>query len=260
MSAVVTLAVWISLAGLASAQEATSAAAARALFDEGVALADAQDWSAAAERFDRALHLRDSTVIAFNLGLAIGHTGRVVEAAELFRRCVRDREADAALRARARTELDAITSRIAWVTVLVSGDSAGAALVIDGATHPAELVGAPIPLDPGEHQVSFARGDIAVAAVTFSLAPGERAEQRVEIRSDAAPEMASARGIDLDLDPAAVAGASSSPPPRDDTGVWVGVGIGIGVVVATAIIVAVALSAPGETPYSGTLGARQIGP
>ncbi|MCC7535187.1 MAG: hypothetical protein IT379_03195, partial [Deltaproteobacteria bacterium] len=54
------------------------AAAARELFREGVGFSDRSEWAPAADRFRRALALRNLPVIAHNLGVALARMGRVV--------------------------------------------------------------------------------------------------------------------------------------------------------------------------------------
>ncbi|HMI90773.1 MAG TPA: hypothetical protein VK509_05385, partial [Polyangiales bacterium] len=64
----------------AQSEDASRAASARALFEEGVTFADQGHWDEASDRFRRALALRDSAVIAYNLASALQETGHLVEA------------------------------------------------------------------------------------------------------------------------------------------------------------------------------------
>jgi thioredoxin-like negative regulator of GroEL len=70
---------------LADQGDAVHSAAARTAFEEGMKKADAQAWGEAAELFQRALSLRDSPVIRFNLAAALAELGRYVEASETLR-------------------------------------------------------------------------------------------------------------------------------------------------------------------------------
>ena len=65
-------------------------ASARELFEQGVALAERGDWVAAEDRFRRALSLRNSSVIAYNLASALCEQGKLVEASELLHRVLAD--------------------------------------------------------------------------------------------------------------------------------------------------------------------------
>src|SRR5690349_21617960 len=72
------------LTNAALAQKSHETALARALFEEGVALADKGDWSAAADRFGRAYELKPTAGIAFNWSSALTKTGKLVQASELL--------------------------------------------------------------------------------------------------------------------------------------------------------------------------------
>ena len=65
--------------------EATLAASARAFFQQGLQFADEEKWGLAVDRFGRAMAIRRSPVIAYNLAASLGQLGSVIEAAELLR-------------------------------------------------------------------------------------------------------------------------------------------------------------------------------
>jgi len=236
----------------------TAALAARALFSEGVALTDRGDWAQGAERFRRALALRDSPVIVFNLGVALGHLGQPVEASELFRRVLRSTPLDAALRASATAELAAAEPQIAWLTVTYAAPTDGLHLVVDGVERPVALVGTSMPLDPGTHALALRRGEYVVGEGAAELAPGEREELALRVIDVLLPEP----------EPLEVAAPEPAPvtilppvqPQGDDPAPWIGLGIGGAVVVAGVIVLVVVLVPPGEpSPYAGSLGTVEIG-
>jgi hypothetical protein len=241
------------LAPTARAQDATASVAARALFNEGVQLAEADQWEAAADRFHRALALRDSAVIAYNLGTTLTHLGHPVEAAECFRRVSRDASADPALRENATQELAAAEPTIAWMTIV--GASDGLHLAIDGRAVHAALLGSAVPVDPGAHAITLVDGDgVAVVTQSVSLEPGERREVSLDVpepEPEAEPEPA----------PPPLTLPAPEPPPQDDTWLWVGVGSGAGLLVIGGIILTIVLvSTPGPTPWSGNAGIVEARP
>jgi len=255
--------VFVSLVGLrapcASAQDtgqadATSSTAARALFNEGVELAERGEWPNAAERFHRAIALRDSAVIAYNLGTALAHLGHPVEAAERFRRVIRDASADASLRASATEELASVEPTIAWITIRVGGPSGALRVAIDGHPIHEALVGVAVPVDPSAHEISLLDADDAAAATsTVTLAEGERREVSIDAPATevVAPEVAA---------PPLVA-PIVPPPPSDDTWLWVGVGTGAAVLVAGVIITIVFVSTSGgPSAWSGNAGIIEARP
>jgi hypothetical protein len=171
-------------AAVAHAQDGPSAqqsAAARALFEEGVELADRGEWQDAADRFARSLSLRESPVVAYNLASALVHVDRLVEASELLQGVVRDESAPAAARDAARALLDQVQPRLARLTVHLEGDPTGAALVIDERVIPSEMVGVAVPADPGIRFVRAVRDEDIVAEQEVDLAEGSSAEVRLEV-------------------------------------------------------------------------------
>jgi hypothetical protein len=248
------LALLLSVPAAAQGTDATAASAARALFTEGVSLADDGHWSEAIARFRRALALRDSSVIAFNLGVALAHDGHPVEAAEIFRRVIRSDTTDAALRADATAALAEAEPDIAWANLSYAGRTEGLTLTVAGVERPVALVGARVPLDAGTHEITLTRADGAVVG-RGSVTVEAGATTDVALAVIDAP-IESSDEIDVTHIVVPVA-----PPPSDDTGLWVGVGVGAGVVLAVAaIVLVVVLVPPSEpAPFAGSLGTVEIG-
>jgi hypothetical protein len=242
-----------SLAQEESGEDREQTAAARALFRQGVEQTDGGHWAEAADLFRRSLALRESAVVAFNLGTALVHTGGLVEASELFRRAARDADAPERLQAAAGRELAAIQPRIGRLTITVEGPLEGVELTFDDRTVRSEMVGVAAPADPGDHvlvarrrgeevaraEVSVAEGSAASVSLTVPPAPVEVADPE-----DAARTVVGDRGTTAPI-----------PPGGDDTGLIVGLVAGALALVAVAIIVTVVLldgQAPSE-PIPGNL-------
>jgi hypothetical protein len=132
--------------------EAERRAAARTLFGEGLAHADAGRWSEAAERFERAYAVRPSHEIGYNLSTALIHLGRLVGASELLRRAADDTAAPPAVRNAARARLAQVTPRLARLTVQLRGAPEGYAY-LDGRPLARAMLGVALPVDPGRHLV-----------------------------------------------------------------------------------------------------------
>jgi hypothetical protein len=240
---IVTLA-WLAHSSPCVAQEsdATAATAARALFTEGVSLADEGHWSDAVTRFRRALELRPSSVIAFNLGVALAHDGHPVEAAEIFRQVIRSDATGAALRADAAASLAEAEPLIAWAEVTYAAPSEGLVLRVEGIERPIALLGGRIPLDPGTHEITVTRADGAVVGRgSVTVDAGGTAEVPLAVIDVPQAEPEAEVVIAPILDP-----ALALPPPRDDTALFIGLGIGGGVVLVAAIVLVVVLVPPGE--------------
>jgi hypothetical protein len=255
--------------GLAHAQDgsATSATAARALFGEGVAAADAEDWATAAERFGRALSLRPSPTIALNLGVALEHLGRLVEAAEVFRGVARDGAASVDVRASATESLAALEPRIAWVRLSVEGPLEGVRFSVDERSLAAALVGTSVPLDPGPHRFVASREDLEVASVSLSLAEGGREEAHLSIPARVEPPVEEI--VVVDETPAARAPVDEAPaapleiplPPSGPDPLALGLGIGGGVLVVGGVVALVLVFAlpSANMPFTGNAGLVEVG-
>lgn len=236
-----------------SAEDREQTAAARALFRQGVEQSDGEHWAEAADLFRRSLALRESAVVAFNLGTALVHVGGFVEASELFRRAARDADAPPRLQAAANRELAAIQARIGRLTITVEGPLEGVELSLDDHAIRAEMVGVAAPADPGDHVLVARRGGEVVARAEASVAEGSPASVSLTVPPApvvvANPEEAAHTVVG---DPAT---AGPTVTNGDDTGLIVGLVAGAVALVAVAIIVTVVLldgQGPGE-PIPGNL-------
>ncbi|MBI2894836.1 MAG: hypothetical protein HYY06_14875 [Deltaproteobacteria bacterium] len=144
------------VAGAQPSEEDT--AAARVLFEEGRRLASEESWSEAADRFRRALSLRASPAIRYNLAVALEHIGKLVEASEQLRLAAREAPERDPARRPAEQLLASIGPRIGRLTVYVEADLAGAEVLLDGRPLAAALFGVATPVDPGVHVVTVRRG------------------------------------------------------------------------------------------------------
>lgn len=254
VAASVAAALLVSASGV-EAQDA-NALAARALFNEGIELSDHGQWHEAIDRFRRALALRDSAVIAYNLGIALEHDGHPVEAAERFRRVTRDEAAGATMRSDAQAALTEAEAAIAWVTTTWEGDSAELALHVDGAERPLALLGARMPLDPGDHHVALVRGGVEVAAGRITVRASEVSSLALETLETPVVEV-----VPVDDDVASEAAGGGGGERGEDPAPWIGLGVGAGVVVvAGAITLAIVLTPmPDAAPFRGSLGTVVLG-
>jgi hypothetical protein len=219
----------------------TRAASARAMFEEGVKFADNGAWTDAADRFRRALALRDSQVIRFNLASALVELGKLVEASELLRQVERDESVDGKLRDDARQRLEQTVARIGKLTVHVEGSAAGATILLDERTLAPEQLGVALPTDPGNHHVSAQRDGSELDARDVVLAEG--AEQTVSLQlagAVATPEEA-ARTVAL-----APADTQQRDSASDKKHKWLWWGVAGGAVVVAAAVVISVLATSGS--------------
>jgi hypothetical protein len=163
------------LTNTALAQKSHETALARALFEEGITLADTGDWSAAADRFRRAYELKPTSGIAFNWASALGETGKLVQASELLEGVVRDPVAAPELKQDAQHKLRELSPRIARLRLSVDRELASAGIVtVDGKEWPTAVWDVASPVDPGPHVASCRNGKGELARVEVVLGEGEQ--------------------------------------------------------------------------------------
>ncbi|HJL20406.1 MAG TPA: tetratricopeptide repeat protein [Sandaracinaceae bacterium LLY-WYZ-13_1] len=250
---------------MARAQDREQTAAARALFEEGVALADEERWEDASDRFRRSLALRGSSVVAYNLGMALVHTGELVEASELFRRARRDAEAPGRLRDAAERELAEVQGRLGRLTIELTGPREGVELRLDGEPVRMAMVGVAVPANPGARVIVALRGGGEVARAEVSVSEGGAASVALEIPPAPevpTPEEAARAAVAPDETGAEATGTDDDG--GDDVAIWVGIITGIVAVGAAAAITTVVVlenRGPAE-PIEGNLvpGTVEFGP
>jgi hypothetical protein len=184
---------------------AEQSAAARALFTQGVEHADRQQWNDAADRFRRAMAMRPSPVIAYNLAQTLVHINRLVEATEHLRFVLRSQDANRSVRAGARRMLDSLQPRLATLTIRVSGHVEGAEFRLDGEEVSSAVLAVPMPADPGRRRITAHRGGAEVASMEVALAEGASGEATLEVPAPPVVptpvETANGNGEDPDRDP-----------------------------------------------------------
>jgi hypothetical protein len=186
-----------------SAQNDEDRAGARTMATEGAKAFAAQRWSEAIDLFTRAEALVHAPPHLLFLARARVKLGQLVLARETYTRIVRENippNAPAAFldaQTAAKAELPAIEPRIAMLTVTVSGANGKAVSVtVDGQKLSSVFVGAPKPIDPGEHKVQATSDGVASEVVTLHVKEGAR------------------ESVSLALTPHTGAAPVTTPPPE----------------------------------------------
>jgi hypothetical protein len=233
-------------------------ASARALFEEGVKLAETGAWLRAEDRFRRALSLRASAVIAYNLARALVEQGKLVEASENLRKLEQDDKIEASMMQSIQALQAELGPRIGRIAIIVRDPGPDDRVSLDGQELLPAQLGVEIPIDPGNHHLTLWRGDLQLAdrrveipaGTSVSLQLGAaRAPRPREVASASSAADPSANGLGA---PAAVGGElRDSQPITGRWWFWTGLGV---VVAGAAIAVAVAAgssSAEAPRPYRG---------
>jgi hypothetical protein len=197
--------------GVAGAQVSDAErAAARELFKQGDELQRAGRFAEALDKFERAQQVFGAPTNQLRIAECDAALGRLVESAEAYRAVVRTAlpagspPAFQAAVDQAKAELGQIEPRIPRLTIQVQPTVDRAELQIDGQTVPSALIGEPMPLDPGRHQVAVTAPGYAPAEQVIELKEREIQPVSFVLRSmPTAP---------LPLPPPPVP-ASAPPPP-----------------------------------------------
>lgn len=225
------------LAAPAAAQdgEAGDVAEARLAVARGLEAARAGEWDEAREAFSRAYALAPRPLILLNLASAQAQTGRLVAAADGYRRVLAsdDEDVTESHRRDARRSLASLVRRLPRVTLAPSGHAPTDSVELDErAVEP----NVPIEVDPGGHVAALRRGSDVLVRRSIELAEEERVTVALAAPGAADP-----------LGPAPPAAARS---PLRSPVLWVAVGAAaIGVIVIAARVA----GGGGAQPHRGTL-------
>ena len=238
-------------AGSARAQSRAELAAARELFEAGLAASRDRRWEDARDAVERSLAIAERPSTLLNLAGAQAETGQLVAAAASYQRFLEiSTEREARHRPGAESALRAVEARIAHVTIRVAGADSGDHAELDGS---AIELDQSVPLDPGAHEVVVLRGDDEIGRRSFQVDEGDDATIDVTVRAQ--PRVSEVVGPS-EPDPM----VPEAPPSggSDDTWVWVGVGIGAAVAIGVAVGVGVAVATSEPSYYGGNLGDGMI--
>lgn len=231
----------------AAAQSPADLRAARELFREGLAHANAARWVEARTSFERSYAIAPRLPTLLNLAGAQVQTGQLVAGVESYRRFISEAEGgrERQFVPQAQEALGAAERRLAHLVVratLGEGDR----VTVDGDPLAAAAIGTDVPMDPGAHTIVLSHGDTERARREITLAEGERRE------------VALAGSVDLSVDAAVPEDPAPVDRPSgggDDTGLWVGVTIAIVLALAAGAAVGIYFAVEGSAqPYTGNLG------
>jgi hypothetical protein len=161
--------------------ETSRRATARALFREGLELAEEDQWETAADRFRRALALEQTAPIRFNFAQSLTHLGKLVEAREQLQRILRDHRASARVRREAKALKARLDDRVGRLAIHLHGPRDGVVVELDGQRVPEAALEVYGPVDPGRHGVTATREGRVVDRESIEVPEGERASVSLEV-------------------------------------------------------------------------------
>jgi hypothetical protein len=161
-----------------AALRAAERATARELTFEGIQAFEDADYSLARSKFERALSLVRAPTVALWLGRTLERQGQLVQAREFYFEATRipvvgDQQIQERAQQQATERLEAIDARIPRIRCVISGAPADAVTAtLNGGPVPSALLGAPIPVNPGTHEVVVTWRDQS-ARKTLTVKEGE---------------------------------------------------------------------------------------
>jgi hypothetical protein len=227
--ALLSIGLLLGLPGVAGGQTASEIAAAKQWFTDGLALEEKGEFARALELFRRAAAVKKTPQILFHVGLCEARTGALVEAIVSFERAIesaREENIDQVVAA-AESELGKVRPRVGKLRLAVAGKVTPTQLTLDGNPLSPAALEAPIPMNPGRHEVAAefpsgtARRSFEVQAgkqIDVSLSPPASAEPPAPVPAPRPPEPVSPPGSPA---PAADTGSATSALP------WLVIGGGV---------------------------------
>lgn len=181
----------------AAEPSAAEIAVARKLFREATELEGKKQWAAAEGKLREALAIKETPGLRYHLAFCLEQQGKLVEALVDYDRA--DEMIQTGTKAPDVEQLlekarDALRLRVPTLTVEVPKDVTGATLEIDGKAVSPALVGKPVPLNPGQHDVQIAAPGHKRFGTLVSLEESEKKTLPVKLTRDA---------------------SASAPPPAD---------------------------------------------
>jgi len=224
--------------------------------------ARAERWEDARVAFERAWELVHRPRVLLNLATAQVHTGRLVEGAENYRQYVREASdgADARLIREARRRLMEVEERTPQLTLLVTPLREGDELTLDGEQASRAVLSAPLPVDPGTHELRVMRDGEVVAEASISLDEGAEESLRLEVpgptRTVPGPEQAAWDGAGTPVGPGLLDGEEGHGEGEGGGGVlrspWLWVAVGL--VIAGGVTAGVLLTRDsGQSAFAGNV-------
>jgi hypothetical protein len=168
---------------------ASGPAAARALFDQGRALLDAGDWAGACRKFDESLAISPNVSTSIKVARCRVHEGKLATAAKEYERAraLNQRETvqgsahQAELAATIERETNDLAPRIPSLRILVLEAPAGLTVHCNGALVEPLRLGQPLPVDPGNYEVTAEAPGWVTESKTVTVAERTVRDQVVEI-------------------------------------------------------------------------------
>jgi len=199
----------------------------RQLSIDGVAAYQAEDYGLALEKLEKAWSILPTAPLGLWSGRALEKSGRLVEASERYVAATRapldpegDKQTQESARGEAQDAYRAVQARIPKVTVILEGaDSGSVTVTVAGKELLADVVGLPVPVDPGTVEI---KGVSASEEKTESVTIAEGEQKEVRLVFTMAAPAAEPEAEPAEPAPAPGEAKKSWQPLAG----WIGIGVG----------------------------------
>ncbi len=173
----------------AFAQNSQELTHARAVFQQGLELEQAGNWSAAVQRFREVGQVRMTPQVRFHIALCEEKLGRLVAALGGYELALADADSVGAdFRSEVESNVTRLRERIPKLVIQRGSGAEAATIELDGVAVGDSSVGVEVPQDPGPHAVTASAPNYQPFETTVTLAEGEK--KTVEIVMEPAPREA----------------------------------------------------------------------
>ncbi len=186
----------ISIAGDPAAPTAQEIAVARYHFDIATVAEKEGRWEDAINELGKAIAIKETAGLRYHLGVAKEKLGQLVEAMLEFERAaglIRSGVTNEEIQRFIEPKLKEIHKRVPRLTVRVAQNVKDVSLQIDGASVHPDLLGAPIPLNPGAHGLALYAPGYRSSHIQVNLGEGATVTQSIELVPESSLADANAR-------------------------------------------------------------------
>ncbi len=209
----------------------------RALFDEAQKALDSGDWVTACGKFQASLDANPGVSTLLNLGRCHDHFGKLTQAWDEYHHALtlnRDTDSESRRDELERIGHDAIAAlepRLPKLTLAIASPPAGVTIALDGKDVPAGALGAPLPIDPGNHEVVANAPGYQEQRKSFEIAEGQQLPIELTLTPIPPPPKPFAIAPPERPRPRVV---SNGPESRDPRRAWAWIALGGAVAFAAA--------------------------
>jgi hypothetical protein len=205
-------------------------AAAEALFRSGREAAAKGDWLTACDRFAASNRLDSTPGTILNLARCREELGQLASAWQYYQEAAQKLPPTDRRHALAVERAEALSARLPRVTLVLASSPEGTTVEQNGAPLDTNVLGVPLPVDPGVQKVVVRAPGHEDWTLEFEVREGEQVEKTLQLGALATPRERHESGARVPVEAAGAQGDAASSAPDDSSRTWGYVATGVGVV------------------------------